>query len=88
MKKGIVMRVEVYVEGEDTATHDFAQTAHEVVLAVVRSGVQQANGAYVVRVRRLEPVEGGDDDEVDSEDFDPGLDLLADTSPRQPPTEP
>ena len=86
MKKGITMRLEVYIEGEDAPAHDFSQTGRDVVLQVLRSGIQQSGGSYAVRVRRVEPLEGGGDDDGDAEDFDPSLDLLAATPPPQPPT--
>jgi len=85
MKKGIVMRLEVYIEGEDGPAHDFSQTGRDVLLKVLRSAIQQVDGAYAVRVRKVEPVEGGDGDDEDTEDFDPNLDLLATTPPPQPP---
>jgi len=88
MKKGIAMRLEIYIEGEDAPAHDFSQTGRDVVLQVLRSGIQQTAGAYVVRVRKVEPVEGGGDDNEVAEDFDPNLDLLAAMPLPQPPTKP
>jgi hypothetical protein len=63
MQKGIVMRVDLYITGEDAPAHDFTQTGREVALDVLRQGLQHYQGAYAIQVRQLAPVEGGDDDD-------------------------
>jgi hypothetical protein len=86
MKKGIVMRLEVYIEGEDAPAHDFSQTGREVIFQVLRSGLQQVGEGYTVRLRTVEPLEGGSGEGADAEDFDPSLDLLGLPPPQSPST--
>src|SRR5262245_6811498 len=88
MKKGIAMRLEIYVEGEAPPAQDFTQTGRDIILQVLRSGIQQSAGTYAVRLRKIEPLEGGSDDDGDAEDFDPSLDLLGAASSPQPPPQP
>jgi hypothetical protein len=86
MKKGIVLRLEVYIEGEDAPAHDFSQTGRDVIFQVLRSGRQQAGEGYTVRVRAVEPLEGGSGEDADADDFDPSVDLLAGPPPQSPST--
>jgi hypothetical protein len=62
MQKGIVMQVQLYITGDDAPAHDFSQTGHDVALQVLQQGLQHYSGSYAVQVRKVQPVEGGDDD--------------------------
>jgi hypothetical protein len=69
MKKGVTLRVQLYIEGEDDPAHDFTQTGQSVITDVLRQGFKAYSGPYSIKVQKMEPVEGGDDD-ADS-DADP-----------------
>lgn len=62
IKKGLAMRVTVYIEGEDAPAHDFTQTGSDLIAKIFAAGVKSAAGAYTVTVKKVEPLEGSDDD--------------------------
>lgn len=66
MQKGIVMQVQLYITGEDAPAHDFTQTGHDVALQVLQQGLQHYSGPYGIQVQKLQPVEGGGDDDESS----------------------
>ena len=63
MQKGIVMQVQLYISGDDAPAHDFSQTGHDVALQVLQQGLQHYGGPYAIQVQKVQPVEGGDDDD-------------------------
>lgn len=66
MQKGIVMQVQLYITGEDAPAHDFTQTGHDVALQVLQQGLQHYSGPYGIQVQKVQPVEGGGDDDESS----------------------
>jgi hypothetical protein len=69
IKKGITLRVRVYVEGMDEAAHDFSAIGQDVLNKVIQAGVKSAAGPYTVTVQKIEPLEGSDasDEEVEGD---------------------
>lgn len=61
MKKGLTLRVQVYIEGEDEPANDFSKLGQEVMTKVLNAGIQQAAAPFTVAVKKMEPLEGGDD---------------------------
>lgn len=67
IKKGITMRVKLYIEGMDAPAHDFSKTGADVVNRVLAAGIKSAASGYTVRVKKIEPLEGSDDEEEDAD---------------------
>jgi hypothetical protein len=68
IKKGITMRVKLYIEGMDAPAHDFSKTGADVVNRLLAAGIKSATGSgYTVRVKKIEPLEGSDDEEEDAD---------------------
>jgi hypothetical protein len=63
MKKGVTLRVVVYVEGEDAPADDFARLGQSVIGEVLAAGIKAYTGPYTVAVRKVEALEGGDADD-------------------------
>jgi len=61
MKKGVTLRVQVYVEGEDEPANDFAKVGTDVITQVIGAGVKGYNGPYTIAVQKVEALEGSDD---------------------------
>ena len=64
MKKGITMRVTLYIEGDDAPAHDFSQTGADVASKVLAAGIKNAAGGYTVQVKKIEALEGSDDEDA------------------------
>ncbi len=62
MQKGVTLSVQLFIEGDAPPAEDFAQTGRQVALQVLQQGLQQYQGPYTVQVRKITPIEGGDDD--------------------------
>jgi hypothetical protein len=60
MRKGIELRVTLYLEGEDEPAHDFAASSMRAVREILAAG-SSAHPELRVKVRRV--VEVSDDDE-------------------------
>ena len=60
VKKGLTVRVQVYVEGEDEAANDFSKVGQAVVSQVVAAGIKGYAGPYTIAVQKMEPLEGSD----------------------------
>lgn len=65
MRKGITVRVQIYIEGDAAPADDFAKIGTDLAAKLFDAGVQAAAGAYSVTVKKIEPLEGSaaDDDE-------------------------
>lgn len=61
MKKGVTMRVTLYIEGEDEPAHDFTETGRQVVTDILQAGEMAYTGPYTVKLEKMEPLEGSDD---------------------------
>jgi hypothetical protein len=61
MRKGIAMRVKVYIEGDAAPTDDFQKIGDTVVRQILAEGIKAAAGQYVVQVQDVQPLEGSDD---------------------------
>lgn len=70
MKKGVSLRVQVYIEGEDAPANDFAKTGQSFLLRVLAAGMKGYTGPYLLGVKQIVPLEGSDDggDDFDSSD--------------------
>ena len=68
IKKGLSMRVTVYIEGEDAPAHDFVQTGMQIINNLFSENAITAAAPYTVTVKKIEPLEGSDD----SDDSDEG----------------
>ena len=66
IKKGISMRVKLYIEGMDAPAHDFSKTGADVVNRVLAAGINSAAGGYTVQVKKIESLEGSDDEDEDA----------------------
>jgi hypothetical protein len=66
IKKGITMRVKLYIEGMDAPAHDFSKTGADVVNRVLAAGIKSAGGGYTVQVKKIESLEGSDDEDEDA----------------------
>lgn len=62
MQKGIILSVQILIEGDAPPAEDFSQTGRQVALQVLQQGLQHFQGPYTVQVQRISPMEGGDDD--------------------------
>ena len=69
MKKGVSLRVQIYVEGEDAPANDFAKTGQNFILQVLANGMKGYTGPYLLGVKQIVPLEGSDGD-GDSDDSD------------------
>jgi hypothetical protein len=67
IKKGITMRVKLYIEGMDAPAHDFSKTGADVVNRVLAAGIKSAAGGYTVQVKKVESLEGSDDEDEDAD---------------------
>lgn len=67
MKKGVTLRVQVYIEGEDAPADDFAKTGQNFILQVLAAGMKGYAGPYLLGVKQITPLEGSDDSN-DSDD--------------------
>jgi hypothetical protein len=83
MDKTIVMRVTLSIQGDVPAVQDFAKTGQDVASAILAAGIKAAGAPYNVTVRKVEPVEGGDDD-MDA-DADTEMDVDTEPAPRAAP---
>jgi hypothetical protein len=63
MQKGVSIRVQLFIEGDAPPAQDFAQTGKEVALQLMQQALQHYQGPYAIQVQKLEPLEGGDDDD-------------------------
>lgn len=70
MKKGVSLRVRVYIEGEDTPANDFAKTGQNFLLQVLAAGMKGYTGPYLLGVKQIMPLEGSDDGDDDSNNSD------------------
>ena len=61
IKKGLTMRVTVYIEGEDAPAHDFVQTGMQIINNLFSAKAITAAAPYTVIVKKIEPLEGSDD---------------------------
>ncbi len=61
IKKGITLRVQVYVEGEDEPANDFSKVSQAFVTQVLTAGMKGYTGPYTLAVRKMDPLEGSDD---------------------------
>jgi hypothetical protein len=61
IRKGITMRVTVYIEGEDAPAHDFVQTGMQIINKLFSAQASAAAAPYTVAVKKIEPLEGSDD---------------------------
>jgi hypothetical protein len=61
MRKGIALRVKVYIEGDDEPANDFSKVGQDVIAKVLDAGIKSAAGPYKVVVQRIEALEGSDD---------------------------
>lgn len=66
IKKGITLRVKLYIEGMDAPAHDFSKTGADVVNRVLAAGIKSAAGGYTVQVKKIESLEGSDDEDEDA----------------------
>ncbi len=66
IKKGITLRVKLYIEGMDAPAHDFSKTGADVVNRVLAAGIKSAAGGYTVQVKKNESLEGSDDEDEDA----------------------
>lgn len=86
------VRVMLFVTGDDSPGHDFAETGNQVVAAFFDAAIRaNGGGAAKATVRKIEAVEGGDDDSDDSDDdsdTDALSGLVADAEPPTSPTSP
>jgi len=64
MRKGIQLRVTLYVEGEDEPAHDFAASTVRAVREIVAAGAS-AHPELKVKVRRVTEVSDDDDERRD-----------------------
>jgi hypothetical protein len=64
MRKGIAVRVQIYIEGDAAPADDFAKIGTDVAAKLFAAGVQAAAGSYNVTIKKIEPLEGSaaDDD--------------------------
>jgi hypothetical protein len=60
IRKGLMVRVQIYVEGEDEAANDFSKVGQAVVSQVVAAGIKGYTGPYTIAVQKMEPLEGSD----------------------------
>jgi hypothetical protein len=60
IKKGITLRVQVYVEGEDEPANDFSKVGQAFVTQVLTAGMKGYAGPYTLAVQKIEPLEGSD----------------------------
>jgi hypothetical protein len=67
IKKGITMRVKLYIEGMDAPAHDFSKTGADVVNRVLAAGIKSAGGGFTVQVKKVESLEGSDDEDEDAD---------------------
>lgn len=67
MKKGVSLRVQVYIEGEDAPANDFSKTGQNFIMQVLAAGMKGYTGPYMLGVKKIEPLEGSDSDD-DSDD--------------------
>jgi len=67
IKKGITMRVKLYIEGMDAPAHDFSKTGADVVNQVLAAGIKSAAGGYTVQVKKIESLEGSADEDEDTD---------------------
>jgi len=80
MDKTIVLRVTLSIRGDVPAVQDFAKTGRDVTNAILAAGIQAAAAPYTVAVRKVEPVEGGDDDIDADADADAAAPAASDAS--------
>lgn len=65
MRKAILLRVMLWVEGEDAPAHDFAARTTQAVKDVIAAGAAK-HPELKITVRRVEEQEGDDDDDAGS----------------------
>src|SRR5262249_10601567 len=58
MRKGITLRVKVYIEGDAAPVEDFSKIGQQVIQKVLDAGIKAAAAPYTVAVKRMEPLEG------------------------------
>ena len=63
MKKGVTLRVLVYMEGEDAPADDFAKLGQSVIAQVLAAGIKSYTGPYTFAVRKVEALDGSDADD-------------------------
>lgn len=69
MKKGVTLRLQVYIEGEDAPANDFAKTGQSFILQILDAGMKAYAGSYMLGVTKVEALEGsGDSDDSDHSD--------------------
>lgn len=61
MRKGILLQVKVYIEGEDEPAHDFSKLGQDLLAKVLDAGIKSAAGPYKITVQKIEALEGSDD---------------------------
>lgn len=78
------VRVTFFVTGDDEPAHDFAETGHQVVAALLDAGMHaNVSGSGTATLEKIEAVEGGDDDSDDDSDTDALSGLVNDDDPPQ-----
>jgi hypothetical protein len=60
IKKGITLRVQVYVEGEDAPANDFSKVGQAFLSQVLAAGMREYTGPYTLSVEKVEALEGSD----------------------------
>ncbi len=60
IRKGITLRVQVYVEGEDEPANDFSKAGRAFVTQVLAVGMKGYTGPYTLVVQKVEALEGSD----------------------------
>jgi hypothetical protein len=61
MRKGIMLRATVYIEGDDEPANDFSKVGQDLLANVLDAGIKSAAGPYKVTVQKIEALEGSDD---------------------------